>query len=170
MLRALPMSRPMLRLTVPAACVFLAACPSPNDPFPPDYETRWREARVPCQISHDHELRYVRVFADEAAYDPYVTGTGTFAPGATVFKAEYNDPECTEILSYVMMVKLEEGTGPPEEHDWTWRRFDPDRTEVHDLRLIPQTCLDCHDYHCAAPPYGNDYTCTPGAPEPPPRP
>ncbi|MBN8612248.1 MAG: hypothetical protein J0L92_16760 [Deltaproteobacteria bacterium] len=167
----------MLRLTVPAmlsslalSTVLLGGCPSPSEPFPTDYETRWREARTPCVLSHDHELRYVRVFADDAAFLPYTTGTGTFTPGATLLKAEYDDPACTELLSYVLMVKLEPGTTPPEEHDWTWQRFDPDRTEIHDPRFIPQTCLDCHDYHCAAPPYGHDYTCTPGAPEPMPRP
>jgi hypothetical protein len=156
----------MLRLFVPAAVLLVSGCPAPDAPFPPDYETRWREARVPCQLSHDHELRYVRVFADEAAYGPYTTGTGTFPVGATLFKAEYDDPACTEVLSYVLMVKEEPGSTPPEEHDWSWRRFDPDRHEVIDPRAIPTTCIDCHDYHCAAPPYGNDFTCTPGAPEP----
>ena len=60
-----------MRLTVPLLGVVLAtfvtSCPSPSEPFPTDYATRWREARVPCQISHDHELRYVRVFAADAA-------------------------------------------------------------------------------------------------------
>ncbi len=142
----------------------------PPRPFPADYETRWRETRVPCQISHDHALRYVRVFADDAAFAPYTTGVGDYPTGATLLKAEYDDPECSELLAYVVMVKLEPGSGVPGEHDWTWRQFEPDLTEVHDLRLIPTTCIDCHDYHCAAPPLGNDYTCTPGAPEPMPRP
>ena len=146
-----------------------AGCAS-DPPFPRDYETRWRETRLPCQISHDHELRYVRVFADDAAHAPYTTGVGAFPVGATLLKAEYDDPSCSELLSFVLMVKLEPGVGPAEEHDWTWQRFDPDLTEVHDPRFIPTTCIDCHDYHCAAPPLGNDYTCTPGAPEPMARP
>lgn len=158
-----------MRLTISglglAGAALVASCAP--EPFPTDYATRWRETRLPCQISHDHELRYVRVFADDGAYAPYTTGVGSFPPGATLLKAEYNDPACTELLSYVLMVKLEPGSTPTEEHDWTWQRFDRDRSEVHDPRFIPQTCLDCHDYHCAAPPYGNDYTCTPGAAEPP---
>jgi len=160
----------MCRVAPPALMLVLSiGCGPSGEPFPRDYETRWREARTPCVLSHDHELRYVRVFADDAALDPYVTGAGAFPPGATLLKAEYDDPECTELLSYVLMEKLEPGASPPGEHDWTWRRFDPDRTEVDDPRFIPSTCIDCHDYHCREAPYGNDYTCTPGAPEPDPR-
>jgi hypothetical protein len=160
----------MCRLAPPTLLVLSTlACGGPGEPFPDDYETRFREARVPCQISHDHELRYVRVFASETAYDPYVEGTGAFPPGASLIKAEYDDPACTELLSYVLMVKQPAGSTSADLHDWSWQRFGPDRSPVDDPREIPFVCVDCHDFHCREAPYGNDYTCTPGAPEPPPR-
>lgn len=161
------MSRPVPRSTLLAFVLF--ACGPASDPFPHEYETRFREARPPCEISHDHELRYVRVFTDAAAYDPYVSGAGAFPPGATLLKAEYDDPRCTELLSYVLMVKQAPGSTPALEHDWSWQRFDPDRRPLEDPRTIPLTCIDCHAFHCREAPYGNDLTCTPGAPEPAPR-
>lgn len=149
--------------------VLLTACGGPGEgPFPADYESRWEEARTPCTLSHDHELRYIRVFANDLAYAPYTSATGTYAPGAMLLKAEYDDATCTELLSYVLMEKLEPGASPPGEHDWTWRRFESDRSEVNDPRFIPSTCIDCHDFHCREAPYGLDFTCPEGAPEPPP--
>ena len=148
----------------------LVACdpdPPPGDaPFPADYEASWTEARETCTLSHDHELRYIRVFANDGALGPYSRRDAPYAPGAALLKAEYADPDCTELLSYVYMEKLEPGIGPVEEHDWSWRRFDPDRREVFDPRFIPATCIDCHAWHCEDPPYGWDYTCPPGSPEP----
>ncbi len=150
--------------------IALVSCgPPPSDaPFPEDYEASWREARDACTISHDHELRYIRVFTNEAAFEPYTLHEQPYPVGATLLKAEYDDPDCTELLSYVLMEKLAPGAAPPDEFGWSWRRFDPDRREVHDARTIPFTCIDCHEWHCAEAPYGWDYTCPPGAPEPSP--
>jgi hypothetical protein len=150
--------------------VAIAGCPeTPDDeaPFPRDYERVWDEARAPCVLSHDHELRHVRVFANDLAFGPYTLANAAYPVGAILLKAEYNDDACTELLSYVVMEKLPAGSTPSDEHDWTWRRFDPERREIVDARMIPATCITCHEVHCEAPPYGWDYTCTPGAPEPP---
>src|SRR5262245_13850877 len=135
----------------------LVAC-TPEPPFPADYEARWREARTPCQLSHDHELRWVRVFANELAFDPYTLHDRPYEPGAILLKAEYNDRACRELLSYVVMERLPAGTTAPGEHDWTWRRFGPDRREILDDGAIPFVCVDCHDWHCRELPYGWDYT------------
>ncbi|WP_169791672.1 cytochrome P460 family protein [Sandaracinus amylolyticus] len=144
--------------------------PDPDDgPFPTDYERAWTEARDGCTLSHDHELRYIRVFANDGALGPYTQQDAPYPVGAALLKAEYDDPECTELLSFVLMEKLEAGTTPTEEHDWTWRRFDAQRREVFDRRAIPTTCIDCHAWHCEEPPYGWDYTCPPGSIEPTPR-
>lgn len=142
--------------------------PAPG-PFPADYERTWSEARERCTLSHDHELRYIRVFANDAALGPYSRQDAPYPPGAALLKAEYDDPDCSELLSFVLMEKLAPGTTPPDEHDWTWRRFDAQRREIVDRRAIPSTCIDCHAWHCEEPPYGWDYTCPPGSIEPTPR-
>jgi hypothetical protein len=152
-----------------ALAVFGTCHPSEAPPFPPNYETQWREARAPCTLSHDHELRWIRVFANDRAYEPYVSQSGPYPPGAILLKAEYDDRACTELVSIVVMEKMEPGATPPSELGWRWRRFGPDRREIIDPSAIPSTCTTCHEFHCREPPYGWDYTCPPGSIEPPPR-
>lgn len=164
------MCRTVLALSLVVVALGCDPEPDPGDaPFPADYERAWTEAREACTLSHDHELRYIRVFANDSALGPYSRQDAPYAPGAALLKAEYADPDCAELLSYVYMEKLEPGIGPPEEHDWSWRRFDAERREVIDRRFIPQTCIDCHAWHCEDAPYGWDYTCPPGSIEPTPR-
>lgn len=167
--RSLAFSRSRLARVALALVALGCGPPAGDAPFPADYESSWREARDACTISHDHELRYIRVFTDDLAFGPYTRQDGPYPAGARLLKAEYDDPDCTELLSFVLMEKQEPGSTPSDEHDWSWRRFDPDRREVHDPRQIPFTCIDCHEWHCAEAPYGWDYTCPPGSPEPPPR-
>jgi hypothetical protein len=159
----------MLRFAPLSMIALLSTCGPPEPPFPVDYETQWREARPPCELSHDHELRWVRVFANELAFDPYTRHDRPYQPGAILLKAEYDDRACAEVVSYVVMERLPNGTTPPGEHDWTWRRFGPDRREIEDDPTIPFVCVDCHDWHCRELPYGWDYTCVPDGIEPPPR-
>jgi hypothetical protein len=148
--------------------VALASCgpPPAAPPFPTDYEASWQEARTPCTLSHDHELRYIRVFTNAAAFEPYTQAMSAYPVGSILMKVEYDDPECSEPISFVSMEKLDPGMAAPEELGWSWRRFDSDLREVHDADAIPSTCIDCHRWHCAEPPYGWDYTCPPGAEEP----
>ncbi len=164
----------MLRFAACAALLLVATgCPGPDpiEPsadFPADFPAAFREARTPCTLSHDHELRYIRVYADDAAYEAYRQQDRPYPVGARLLKVEYDDEACTELLDYVLMERLETGSRP-EELDWEWRRFDALRRDIVDRRRIPATCIDCHDWHCARPPYGWDYTCPEGGMEPPPR-
>lgn len=151
---------------VPLLVVSLIACGPSSAPFPADYEESWQEARTPCTLSHDHELRYIRVFASPDALEPYTRAMTAYPVGATLLKVEYADSDCSEPLSLVSMEKLESMRAPPNTLGWSWRRFDPDLREIHDADTIPATCIDCHRWHCAEPPFGWDYTCPPGAEEP----
>jgi hypothetical protein len=154
---------------VGAAALLLVACgPDPaSPPFPRDYETAWTETRPPCRFNHDHELRYIRTFGDALAAEPHIRiGDLGFPEGATLLKVEYADDRCTELLSYVTMTKLAPGTGRATA-GWRWQRWTPSRREVDDPRRIPDTCVNCHTYHCERPPFGFDYACAPGMePEP----
>src|SRR5688500_15300847 len=105
----------MCRIAPLIGFAFLLSCrPGPTEgPFPADYELAWREARVPCTLSHDHELRYIRVFANDLAFEPYTKHEEPYPVGARLLKAEYNDAECSELLSFVLMEKLAPGMAPP---------------------------------------------------------
>lgn len=152
-----------------AACtlaLLIAIGCGPGVEIPADFEG-YTEARTPCVLSHDHSLRYVRVFADDDALGPYTRADAPYPTGARLLKAEYDDDACSELLGYVLMTKLEPGTASFD-RDWDWARFDAEGQRISDPRFIPSTCVDCHTWHCAAPPYGWDFTCTEGAPEPPP--
>lgn len=144
----------------------LAGCPGPSDePFPEDYETSWTEARTRCTLSHDHELRYIRVFVNDLALEAYTTREERYPPGAALLKAEYDDPDCTSLIDYVLMERLGPGEAP-ENLEWRWERYDPERNIMTDRRFEPETCINCHVCHCGAPPYGWQLTCPEGAPEP----
>lgn len=143
----------------------VAAC-GPSDPFPPGTEDDWLEAREPCRLSHDHDLTYIRVWADDAAYSVYTTQEGEYPVGARLLKGMYRDELCEELFAYVTMEKLPAGTSS-ETWDWDFRRYDAMGNEIVNPRRIPSTCVDCHAWHCPEPPYGLDLTCAQGGPEPP---
>lgn len=148
------------------AVLALVGCPAPESaPFPADYETAWNEARTPCTLSHDHELRYIRVFVNDLALDAYTTHESRYPEGAALLKAEYDDPECQSLIDYVLMERLGPGEAP-ENLEWAWERYDADRHLVTDRRFEPETCINCHVCHCGEPPYGWQLTCPEGAPEP----
>lgn len=147
---------------IPVVTAVTLAC---AEPFPPDRESGWIEARTPCTLSHDHDLTYIRVWTDEAAFGPYLRHDAPYPAGATLLKGMYRDERCEELHGWVTMVKLAEGSDP-ENHDWEWRRFRADGSELEDPRRIPYSCIDCHVWHCAELPYGWDLTCNRDGPEP----
>ncbi|MBX3271549.1 MAG: cytochrome P460 family protein [Sandaracinaceae bacterium] len=144
-----------------------AGCePEPSSPFPDGFPEGWTEAREACTLSHDHDLTYIRVYANELAYGPYTTFEGAYPPGAMLLKQLFYDEDCRDLVGFVTMEKLPEGTQRVD-FDWRWRRFDARGEEIVDPRRIPDTCITCHHWHCAAPPYGWDLTCSQEGLEPP---
>jgi hypothetical protein len=136
------------------------------DPFPPESEPGWIEARTPaCVLSHDHDLTFIRVWTDEGAHQPYVQQAGVYPVGARLLKGLYRDEDCLDLTGWVTMEKLAEGSAP-ELYDWDWQRFRADGSVLDDPRRVPYGCVDCHVWHCEEPPYGNDLTCNPNGPEP----
>ena len=129
--------------------------PGPAPIFPADFEASWQEARS-CRFSHDHDLRSIRVFADAAAYTPYLDWTAPFPMGATLVKIEYEDADCQVVLGLTAMQKLPVGSDPPV-RDWAWQKLDASR-KVLSATDVPSRCIDCHEYHCREP-YGWDWTC-----------
>lgn len=134
------------------------ACPSdpvdqPADGarFPSDFEERWVEAKD-CRLSHEHELRHVRVLASPRALEPYeqLSSKFPFQPGDTLLKVEYDDADCTELLGYTVMFREEPGYAP-ENYDWRWQRVAPDRSLILDGPDGGdiETCITCHQVHCA---------------------
>jgi hypothetical protein len=128
--------------------------PSPS--FPADFERSYVEMRD-CRHSHEHELRYIRVFASPSALAPYaaLSADEPYPVGATLVKLEYDDELCAALIEYTSLEKLEPGANPVG-GDWLWQRVSPER-EVTSSGA-PWTCVNCHTYHCA-PPYGYDLTC-----------
>jgi hypothetical protein len=148
-------------ITTLCLCGLFASCGSepgdgPDELFPSDVEAQYAEMRT-CRHSHEHELRFIRVFASATAEVPYATlsAEAPYPPGSTLVKIEYDDPECEEVLGYTVMRKLTEGENP-QGGDWRWQRLDPERVMLEDG--APPRCINCHAQHCA-PPHGFDLSC-----------
>jgi hypothetical protein len=124
--------------------------------YPEDFESQYLEMRD-CRLSHEHELRFIRVLVSPGAEAPYaaLSPDAPYPVGAILVKPEYDEPDCTAPLSYTAMEKLAPGARP-EGGDWRWQRVDLDRKVVEDG--APERCVTCHTRHCA-PPYGYDLTC-----------
>jgi hypothetical protein len=130
----------------------------PEDPvlFPEAFEALYTEMRD-CRLSHEHELRYIRVLVSDSAHEPYagLSSDTPYPVGAILVKPEYDDDECSVVLGYTAMEKLEPGTSP-ENGDWEWQKLTAER-ELLDGG-VPDRCIGCHSQHCA-PPNGYDLTC-----------
>lgn len=127
------------------------------DPFiPVDVLSRYTETR-PCMPSGDHDLNNVRIFADDAALDPYLERTAPFPVGAVLAKAEYDfgDTSCAmPEIQWTVMRKVAVGSAP-ETLDWEWQTVDADRVVVDED--LPR-CISCHT-GCGVAPDGYDGTC-----------
>jgi hypothetical protein len=124
--------------------------------FPSDYETSYTEVRN-CRASADHNLRNIRILADEAALDAYDARDSDFPEGAVVLKEEYEigDDDCSgPIEAWTVMIRLAEGSSDGT-LDWRWQQLDADR-EVTDVDL--PRCIGCHQ-GCGVPPDGYQGTC-----------
>jgi hypothetical protein len=128
----------------------------PQPAFPEDFGEHYLEMRD-CRLSHEHELRYIRVMASETAQAPYarLSSDTPYPVGATLLKLEYDDELCSVLLEYTVLTKLAAGENPVG-GDWLWQRVSPERDVAE--QGAPWTCVNCHTYHCA-PPYGYDLTC-----------
>jgi hypothetical protein len=123
--------------------------------FPADYAA-YREVRD-CRASGDHDLQQIRVLADPAAYDVYMSRTGAFPVGAVLLKEQFDfgDATCAEApVQWTVMVKTAAG-GDPLHLGWQWQRVDAERRVVteNDSR-----CFGCHT-ECGVAPDGFDGTC-----------
>lgn len=142
----------MMRITayIAVALALTAACTS--EPvvhtvdviFPTDAPTAWRQVRD-CRHSHEHDLNYVRVVANDLAYDRYLKWDAPFPVGATLLKLEYDDAACSHLVRYTAMQKREKGADP-DRGDWHWQATSPQRT-VDDNASI-SFCVGCHTAHC----------------------
>jgi hypothetical protein len=130
--------------------------PGPDPVFPERPEAQWTELRD-CRHSHEHELRFIRVFASPDAEASYLALSPEvpYPVGARLVKLEYDDAECTQLLGYTALEKLPPGTSTAA-GDWLWQRVGPDR-KVLEEGAMPR-CINCHQEHCE-PPYGYDLTC-----------
>jgi hypothetical protein len=121
--------------------------------FPADFEAQYEEMRD-CRQSHEHELRFIRVFASPSAQAPYamLSPSTPYPPGAVLVKTEYDDAACETLLGFTAMQKLAAGENP-DGGDWRWQKVDAPSELLEDG--APERCLNCHVQHCA-PPYGYD--------------
>jgi hypothetical protein len=129
------------------ACSLLAGC-GPEPLFPADWEQKFTEVRN-CRRSGDHDLNFVRIYADAAALQPYQGRAMPFPTGAVVLKAEFAKSDCTEAVGFTAM-KREAGS------DWHWQKLTPARAVTDDGKLV--RCQGCHAA-CGVPPDGHDGTC-----------
>lgn len=130
-----------------AALAFGCPGPEPIDPiFPADYASRFTEARD-CRRSPEHDLSYIRIYANAGALEVYQTRTGDFPEGAILVKEEYADPSCTDRIGWTAMIR--------EGGDWHWQELASDRVVIEDGAI--RRCAGCHAA-CVAP-EGYQGTC-----------
>jgi hypothetical protein len=144
-------------------CLLIAAallgCDDPGDEtadatvaplFAADYEQSYVQIRD-CRLSIEHELEYIRVFADASAathYQACVTLESPtdppcdqpFADGAVLLKAQYRDARCTELLRYSAVRR--EADASATGASWRWQEVSAEGTVRADGTL-PQ-CINCH--------------------------
>ena len=152
--------------------VVLPACDADTDPvdasgrpeagtpvapsFPADFANNYAETRD-CRFSHEHELRYIRVFASPDDQAPYaaLSPDVPYPAGAILVKVEHDDDACATPIEYTAMRKLAAGENPAG-GDWRWQRVTIGREVIEDG--APWRCIQCHTNHCA-PPMGFDLSC-----------
>lgn len=127
--------------------------PPPPPIFPADYAETFQEVRD-CRLSADHDLSFVRVYADPVALESYTTRAAPFPAGSLLVKEEHGDETCTDVLGFTAMFREDPGWDP-EGGDWHWQKLDADRAVTQDGKL--QRCSSCHGL-CEAPD-GFDWTC-----------
>lgn len=132
-----------------AFALALAACDAPPgsiEVLVPEDLTGWTEMRD-CRFTHEHELRYIRVLADDLAVEPYaaLSPEKPYPVGARMVKIEYFDKDCTELLGMTAYRKEPPGYWP-EGHDWRWQNLDAERHVIEDGKVI--RCVTCHEGHC----------------------
>ncbi|MEN9578106.1 MAG: hypothetical protein RJA70_1115 [Pseudomonadota bacterium] len=127
------------------------------------------EEVVPCKKSHEHDLRHVRIVADERSADIFkrcVTQAGAgrcveeaFPKDSLFVKYEYEHAGCkdNDLVSYTATLKLEPGSYEAG-RDWHWQRAS--RSLEVEADGAPDVCLRCHINHCDEP-HGFDLRCLP---------
>lgn len=139
-------------------CSSLVGCAVSSDPgavdpirFPVDFEDRYLESKD-CRLSHEHELRYIRVLVSPRAITAYETlaESEPFEPGDVLLKTEYDDAACTQLLGYTVLYREASGYAP-ERFDWRWQRVDAERRLLLDGPGggAIETCVTCHQVHCS---------------------
>ena len=121
--------------------------------FDANWTTTYHEVTF-CERSPDHGLRYVRIFADDAALGPYLDRDRPFPELSVVIKPEYSDPNC-ESLALVTAMRREAGSDA-EGGDWHWQTVGADNAVSEDG--IIASCRTCHA-SCGPPPAGFDWMC-----------
>ena len=149
-----------MRLVV--ALVSIAGCsggdPSPDAELslvPADYSS-FSEVQG-CRNSVDHELTKIRTLADPSTKNAFL-GRMPFPTGG-IFIAEERDSDettCTgPILSWAIMIKLEDGSSPST-HDFQWQRVRASDNQVI-TPSVPR-CVNCHSL--CEPPDFYGYACS----------
>lgn len=149
----------MCGLAAVSALALLGACDSDPSPAPVEpfvdmatVKSAFTEVRD-CRLSIEHAAVQIQVFAAPGAAEAYTEGTYPFAPGTVIVKVEHDDLNCTELLGYTAMRRLEDGASP-EGKDWEWQRLDAAGKVLESG--APSACVSCHT-SCTN---GRDMTCT----------
>lgn len=120
--------------------------------FPADYLASFTQVRD-CRFSVEHDGVFITVHANDVANDAYVNGVYPLPEGSMLVKTLYDDPECSQLAGYAVMVKMQDGYESGA-GDWYWESVDAGRSVEQGGRL--QSCLSCH-VGCTD---GRDFTCT----------
>jgi hypothetical protein len=121
--------------------------PSAQPLFAADFEQTFVEVRG-CRPSIEHDLEYVRLLVHPDAVDTYrrcvvpsspCSPSDGFTDGALLVKAQYLNPQCTDLLRWTAVQKdSSSSTGG----GWRWQEVSADRQVTQDG--APSACTSCH--------------------------
>jgi hypothetical protein len=132
-----------------------ATCEDVESIFPANYRDTFTEVRD-CRTSIDHDLVYVRIWANPAAVAPYEAREERLPDGSVFVKEEYMDPLCAGDLRRWTVMRREDDLYP-ELDGWHFQTTDPTGAVLEDGAT--EDCVTCHLNECGGTESGFDGTC-----------
>ncbi len=125
--------------------------------FPEDYRAAYTLVRD-CQLSIEHDVTMIRVWANDAARDAYLAEQNPLPVGSILVKEEFIGGTCDDdgdLFQWRAMRKAVEGVDDSDGDTWQWQRVSAvDRSVAANDKA---TCISCHrEPECKV----RDYMCT----------
>ena len=151
---------PWLVTGVAMTCLLGAGCGegagATEAAFAADYQTTWLQT-LACTPNSAHSGATIQIYLNDVAQEVWedwaerlraggvAAGNPVeFTEGSVLVKAQYNDPNCTDLEQWTMMTKLASGADSTQ-GDWRWELVAPTANGGPGRALAGNsTCFGCH--------------------------